>query len=257
MALSQQPKPNMRHLLTLLAALLLCSAPAQAQTIKTLGYNTTNGQVVYTGTNVLTFTGGNGIVINGGGGQAITANSSGINFETGPNGSVLNIPADDTVQLGGGVWNDPSVRSSLGFSTNLNTLWTATNTSNARSAVGLGATWLTNTNVTNFRTEIGLGAANNVTFDSVSASEFSTDNGVNGESLSGFGIVFVGNSAAATRTNLGFPLQALTNTSNVTMMRALASSTNTNAPFSGSVSVVGTNNTNTLVFTNGILLEVQ
>jgi hypothetical protein len=62
---------------------------------------------------------------------------------------------------------------------------------------------------------------------------------------------------AVTRANLGLPLPALTNTSNVTMMRALAGSTNTNAPFSGSVSVVGTNNTNTLVFTNGILLEVQ
>jgi hypothetical protein len=62
--------------------------------------------------------------------------------------------------------------------------------------------------------------------------------------------------ADVTRTNLGIPLPALTNTSNVTTMRALAGSTNTNAPFSGSVSVVGTNNTNTMVFTNGILLEV-
>jgi hypothetical protein len=41
--------------------------------------------------------------------------------------------------------------------------------------------------------------------------------------------------AAITRTNLGIPLPALTNTSNVTMMRALAGSTNTNQPFSGTV----------------------
>lgn len=54
---------------------------------------------------------------------------------------------DSTAQSG--------TRANLGFSTNLNTLWTATNTSNARSAVGLGAVWLTNTNVTNFRTAIG------------------------------------------------------------------------------------------------------
>jgi hypothetical protein len=40
------------------------------------------------------------------------------------------------------------------------------------------------------------------------------------------------------------------------MMRALAGTTNTNQPFSGSISVVGTNNTNTLIFTNGILREV-
>ena len=47
----------MRHLLTLLAALLLCSAPLHAQTLKSLMYNSTNGQVVAnTGTNVLTFT---------------------------------------------------------------------------------------------------------------------------------------------------------------------------------------------------------
>jgi hypothetical protein len=52
-------------------------------------------------------------------------------------------------------------------------------------------------------------------------------------------------------------LAALTNTSNVTVMRALSGSTNTNHPFSGTVSVVGTNNTNTLVFSNGILQEIQ
>jgi hypothetical protein len=45
------------RLLILLAAVLLCwAAPAQGQTIKSLGVNTTNGQVVYGGTNDLTFT---------------------------------------------------------------------------------------------------------------------------------------------------------------------------------------------------------
>jgi hypothetical protein len=43
------------RLLTFLAALLLC-APSHAQTIKSLGVNTTNGFVVYGGTNALTFT---------------------------------------------------------------------------------------------------------------------------------------------------------------------------------------------------------
>jgi hypothetical protein len=62
---------------------------------------------------------------------------------------------------------------------------------------------------------------------------------------------------AETRTNLGLPLAALTNASNVTAMRALSGSTNTNHPFSGSISVTGTNNTNTLVFSNGILQEAQ
>lgn len=39
-----------------------------------------------------------------------------------------------------------TTRAQLGFSTNLNTLWTATSASNARSAVGLGWSALTNTN---------------------------------------------------------------------------------------------------------------
>jgi hypothetical protein len=46
---------HLARLLTLLAALLLC-APSHAQTIKSLGVNTTNGFVVYGGTNPLTFT---------------------------------------------------------------------------------------------------------------------------------------------------------------------------------------------------------
>jgi hypothetical protein len=46
---------HLARLLTLLAALLLC-ASSHAQTIKSLGYNTTNGFVVYGGTNPLTFT---------------------------------------------------------------------------------------------------------------------------------------------------------------------------------------------------------
>ena len=43
------------RLLILLAAALAAS-PAAGQTIKSLGYNTTNGQVVYSGSNTLTFT---------------------------------------------------------------------------------------------------------------------------------------------------------------------------------------------------------
>jgi hypothetical protein len=46
----------MKLILALLAALCLLAAAAQAQTIKTLGYNTTNGEVVYSGTNALLFT---------------------------------------------------------------------------------------------------------------------------------------------------------------------------------------------------------
>lgn len=56
------------------------------------------------------------------------------------------------------------------------------------------------------------------------------------------------------RSSLGLGLAALTNTSNVTMVRALSGSTNTNTPYSGSVALT---NTNVLVFSNGILQSVQ
>lgn len=59
---------------------------------------------------------------------------------------------------------------------------------------------------------------------------------------------------------LGFStnLSVLWSASNASAaMRGLSGSTNTNHPFSGTVSVVGTNNTNTLTFSNGILQSVQ
>jgi hypothetical protein len=52
----------MKTYLTLLLA-TLCAASSYAQTIKALGYNTTNGAVVYTGTNAPAFT--NGMLIVG------------------------------------------------------------------------------------------------------------------------------------------------------------------------------------------------
>jgi hypothetical protein len=169
----------MKHLLTLLAALAILAAPVAAQTIKSLGFNTTNGEVIAnTGTNVLTF--GAPLSLSGNG-VSVAFQVTDENFNTGNDGNVGDV----------------------GF--------------------GGGSIWLKyGTNQIDWGQVVALGE-------------------------SGY---------AGLRTNLGLPLNALTNTSNVTMMRALAGSTNTNAPFSGSVSVVGTNNTNTLVFTNGILLEV-
>jgi hypothetical protein len=62
--------------------------------------------------------------------------------------------------------------------------------------------------------------------------------------------------AATTRTNVGLPLAALTNTSNVTTMRALAGSTNTNHPFSGSFNVMDDNSiTFTIQVSNGIIIS--
>jgi hypothetical protein len=167
----------MKHLILLATALLCWAAPAAGQTVKSLGYNTTNGQVVAnTGTNVLTFT------------------NTDINFNNG------NLRFRDTEIEGSDFaidFDDGAISGSVSLGTNVHFI------------------------------------AGPVQFAGINAAT----------------------AAATTRTNLGLPLAALTNTSNVTTMRALAGSTNTNHPFSGSISVVGTNNTNTLVFSNGILLS--
>lgn len=64
--------------------------------------------------------------------------------------------------------------------------------------------------------------------------------------------------AAQVRTNVGLPLPALTNTSNVTAMRALGGSTNTNEPFSGSlVFIDDAQGTNVLTVSNGIILKLE
>lgn len=191
----------MKHLLTIVLTAILC-ATATAQTIRTLGYNSTNGQVVANTTNALTFTNetrfsGGDIIIQSPSISWASA-GSGVNLEE----LYLHFEGqeklrwqEEDIEISvpfsfSGTNSASTTRANLGFSTNLNTLWTATNASNARSAVELG-------------------------------------------------------------------LPALTNTSNVTMMRALSGSTNTNQPYSGTVSVVGTNNTNVLVFSNGVLQEVQ
>ena len=154
-----------RLLLTILAAICLLSAPAAAQTMKVLSYNT-NGLVAYTNSNPLEFRSQVRFSPNGST-YPLIVNSNDINlsvpllFNTGTNKFFDFENAEDK----------PKARADLGFSTNLTSLWTATNA----------------------------------------------------------------NTAA----------------------RALSGSTNTNEPFSGTFSVVGTNSTNTLTFSNGILLKTQ
>ena len=240
----------MRHLLPIFSALLLCSAPLHAQTLKSLMYNTTNGQAVAnTGTNNLTFN--DSVTFEGG---ITISDAFAMGFETLPNTAIQ--ISDDGIDFN--TTNAAATtRANLGFSTNLNTLWTATNASNARSAVGLGLPALTNTTVANFK-----GATQLQSFrspDNYAAlywgdTEYlNVEDGVNALAP----ISFPNGGQGQTRTNLGLGLPAFTNTSNLTTMRALSGSTNTNHPYSGSISVTGTNNTNTLVFSNGILQSVQ
>lgn len=215
-----------------------------------LGF-TTNGQVVAnTGTNTLRFTNdvsfGGGPLINGSGIYYSTNTDVGISFENQEiyaGGSAIISWA--TNEVGFGNTNiAAATRANLGFRTNLNTLWTATNASNARSAIGLGTSNDVNFNMVTARLS---GAADS----SYQLLDSETDtNAMNYNSIEGWFVSAPSNF----RVGIGLPLDALTNTSNVTTMRALAGSTNTNEPYSGTVALT---NTNVLTFSNGVLLKIQ
>jgi hypothetical protein len=201
----------MKRLATLLLAAALAAAPAAAQTIKSLGYNATNGNVVYSGTNALTFTN----AVRAAAFQGANSNSDSFLISEALTGFFeFKTQNTNDGNMGLYIYNDDD---SLFGAVLL--------------GVRLGDAFI-QSQTTNVRAETIGGVLANLAADTISVAD-----------------------AATTRTNLGLSLPALTNTSNVTMMRALAGSTDTNHPFSGSISVVGTNNTNTLVFSNGILLE--
>jgi hypothetical protein len=130
------------RLLTLLAALLLC-APSHAQTIKSLGYNATNGNVVYGGTNPLTFT--NPLQLSGGISGSTAAQE--IIFASGTN--------------------------AITFSGNLGIVFFGNRAAQFRTALGgttVGNAVFTATNAAAGATALGLGTTNSVTFSNVTAS---------------------------------------------------------------------------------------
>jgi hypothetical protein len=322
---------HLARLLTLLAALLLC-APSHAQTVKSLGFNTTNGQVVAnTGTNRLTFgaplslsnnnasvafqvadeylnegyDGNVGDVGFGGGSIWLKYGTNQIDWgqvvalgENGYAGLRADLSLGNTNNVFFGnvnlatngriYWTGFSPIASIDFSSGLRffsgtnqivnihtnglTLaisnsslrFESNNTTGAaitRTNLGLGLPALTNTSNTNFLNAVLGAEATNYGLPLVYDEEQGwIKRQLLYDAISDWADAVISGAIAAApheaRNAIGLPLPALTQTSNVTMMRALAGSTNTNAPFSGSVSVVGTNNTNTMVFTNGILLEV-
>ena len=151
---------KLRLSILLLAAAALAAAPAAGQTIKSLGYNTTNGNIV-AATNV-TFTNSVGFASTAR--AATRTNLSLGTFKTTDNdifseiysGSDLRIVAGDSIEF----------FESFSFSGPNS----ADYAGNSRTSLGLPLPALTNTSVTNFRTAIGLGAANNVTFSNITAS---------------------------------------------------------------------------------------
>jgi hypothetical protein len=143
--------------LTLLLA-SLCAATGYGQTIKALGYNTTNNRIIGpTNTNALVFT-----------------NVTTFDVDAFFNGGDIRI-GGGSLDFGG---NERINLEENRFAGD----WTFDQPASWRTNLGLGATWLTNDNVTNFRSDIGI------------------------------------------------PLPALTNTSNVTFQGAIFPETTTNAP---------------------------
>ena len=143
------------------------------------------------------------------------------------NGASLFV-AGDFLYLTGPSTNVPNVNFLFsGTSTNFTIFKTlafggGVNLSTTRANLGLPLSALTNTNNANFRDAIELGATNDVTFNNVTASGTLTSTGAVTfvTNLNVGGAIAVTN-AAETRTNLGIPLAALTNTNNSGFQRAI------------------------------------
>ena len=180
----------MKLLLTILACLV--AASAGAQTIKSLGVNTTNGQIVLTNANtvfpinnslsfvqpedtaaVLTFTDGSDVVL-----REINWNNPGVR-------SALGLGIGDNVEFrevrfGYGILQDFGLRALAGqisgYSTNTNNAYTNLIIDLGGGTVGEAITahrqiaFNNTTNAATTRTNLGLGATNNVTFSNLTLS---------------------------------------------------------------------------------------
>lgn len=221
----------MKRFFSIIAIIAMC-ASASAQTVKPLAYNMTNGTVMVS-TNVTW--------------------SNSFNFST---NTVAN-----------------QVRTNLGLG------WSAlTNTNAATSLLGYTTNGEVIANITqlDFNNDVRfvsnaiilgqlfMADASSILFDGdcdiIFGNEYTRQQWINA-----LQITWAATNISATRTNLGIPLTALTNTNSANFRFAIgALATNgsaaglTNFPgVTTNISVVGTNNTNTLVFTNGLLMGVQ
>jgi hypothetical protein len=169
----------------ILVALLLLAVPAAAQTIKSLGYNTTNGHVLYAGTNTLTFT--NAFTFSTHTLAATVRTNLGLGFS-----ALTNTNADD-------------FRSAIGLPL---AALTNTNAADFRSAIGLGFSALTNTNADDFRSALGLPltALTNTNADDFRSAIGLPWSGLTNTDASTFqGALFADTNAAPTNTNAPTP----------------------------------------------------
>ena len=189
----------------LLLAAALAAAPAAGQTVKSLGFNTTNGQVVYSGTNSLTFT-------------------NSLQFSTNARAAT---------------------RTNLGGTTVGNSVFTATNAAAAATAVGLGATNDVTFGSVTASSINALSAGTRaldlenfaLTFGTNYVLEWSSTEVQFSKPLTFFGT----NTAATTRTNLGLGATNAVTFSNITATGTLgvsnAATFATNVTVNGNISV--------------------
>lgn len=120
------------------------------------------------------------------------------------------------------------------------------NDGGVRTALGLGLSVLTNTNTSNFRTAIGLGVTNDVTFGSVTASSIKDSTGTRALDLLNFSLTFGTNYVlewSATEVQFSKPLTFFgTNTAATTRTNLGLGWTGTNAAISRTNLGLGTTN---------------
>jgi len=272
----------MKHVLFTLLLAALCAATSYAQTIKTLGFNTTNGHLV-AATNVVwtnafnfsTNTVAAQVRTNLGLGLPALTNTNAANFRTAIELGATNSPTFSQLNIS---------NSSTNIFTSVGNLFAPSNTTEGNITflrIGIGEE-------ENKAAQIGYraGGTNFGRDGFLQLDLFGADNlfqlthddqtpelwtGTPPTKIITFGatitttrpIGFEGTNAASnaatTRTNLGLGLPALTNTSNVTMMRALAGSTNTNEPHNGIIQYADgpDGDTYEMTVSNGIILKIE
>jgi hypothetical protein len=210
----------MKHLFLTLLLAALCAATGYGQTLKALSYNTTNGVVVYAGTNQLTFT--NASVKVG----SLIFNEDGI-FYSATNGAGLDFQNTTFIDGAGNIVFDYSFNNTAQFHKPIS----FNNTTNAAATLD----------------NLGLGVTNQVQFGQVDAGEFFVDEGQ---------ITFGGNAAANTLTNLGLgatntpAFRGLTSDGNIVITNQSATNNGilfiyrtNNEPFLGLANLIASNNT--------------
>jgi hypothetical protein len=226
-------------LLTILLA--ACAVTAHGQTIKTLGYNTTNGNVVYAGTNPLTFT--NNVGFSSGRIEI----GSGLGFWDGPDGSyALFFQGDDAVLLNNR-WNDDGVRTSLGLGvSNVVTFAGLTNNGDItinQTATNNGLLYIRRTNNEPFLGLANLIASNNTTISNETLFRVGVSEATNKAAQFGFRSTNTNGNGVAVFSVFGYNALAMIGPS-------ARSATNTNGLEADIYSISPTNKVATLIDTN-------